>query len=54
MPRVAVSWRSPEPSGRIAKIWSPNGLPLTGSQLDDARREAQHECRGRVQLRLTT
>src|SRR5262249_3230419 len=34
LPRVAVSWRSPEPSGRMAKIWSPNGLPPTGSQLD--------------------
>src|SRR5262245_11719283 len=33
-PRVAVSWRSPEPSRRMAKIWSPNGLPPTGSQLD--------------------
>src|SRR5262249_2228695 len=33
MPRALVSWRSPEPSGRIAKICSPNGFAPTGSQL---------------------
>ena len=35
MPRAFVSWRSPVPSGRIAKSWLPNGLPPTGSQLDE-------------------
>src|SRR5439155_14204518 len=33
-PRAFVSWRSPVPSGRIAKSCSPNGLAPTGSQLD--------------------
>src|SRR5262249_15064165 len=37
MPRASVSWRSPEPSGRIAKIWSPNGFAPTGSQFAEKR-----------------
>src|SRR5262249_12956578 len=34
VPRAFVSWRSPVPSGRIAKSCSPNGLAPMGSQLD--------------------
>ena len=37
MPRAFVSWRSPEPSGRIAKICSPNGFAPTGSLFDENR-----------------
>ena len=33
-PRVCVSWRRPEPLGRMAKIWPPKGFVPTGSQLE--------------------
>lgn len=32
-PEASVSWRSPRPSGRVAKTWLPNGLAWSGSQL---------------------
>ena len=34
MPEASVSWRSPRPSGRMAKICPPLGLASSGSQLD--------------------
>ena len=33
-PEASVSWRSPLPSGRMAKTWLPLGLVPNGSQLE--------------------